>query len=143
MIVMEMIERYAKAYNSNSLVGSYYAKDMLDEISISFVPMVNPDGVTLQQRGLEAFHNKKTNYARDYRLANQFSKTTGYRLIKPETNPTGKGYKDWFIQQFGLPGFTPELSYSVGERHVPVSVFPESGTETRRLGYSCWRKATI
>jgi g-D-glutamyl-meso-diaminopimelate peptidase len=226
MIVMEMIESYAKAYHSNSLVGAYYAKDMLNEISISFVPMVNPDGVTLQQRGLEAFpkshhakllsmndgkrdftrwkanamgidlnrqypanwyspteekkpsymgykgtrpfqakevialrdftfkikpkiavayhtsgrvlywnfHNKKINYDRDYRLANQFSKTTGYRLIKPETNPTGKGYTDWFIQQFGLPGFTPELSYSVGERHVPVSVFPEEWNRNKTIG---------
>ncbi|CAG9607754.1 M14 family zinc carboxypeptidase [Pseudoneobacillus rhizosphaerae] len=226
MIVMEMIESYAKAYNSNSLVGSYYAKDMLDEISISFVPMVNPDGVTLQQRGLEAFpkshhakllamnggkrdftrwkanamgidlnrqypanwnspteekkpsymgykgirpfqakevialrdftfkikpkisvayhtsgrvlywhfHNKKINYARDFRLADQFSKTTGYRLMKPETNPTGKGYTDWFIQQFGLPGFTPELSYSVGERHVPVAVFPEEWNRNKTIG---------
>jgi murein tripeptide amidase MpaA len=226
MIVMEMIESYAKAYHSNSQVGSYYAKDMLNEISISFVPMVNPDGVTLQQQGLKAFpsshhekllsmnegkrdftrwkanamgidlnrqypanwnfpteekkpsymgykgtrpfqakevialrdftfkikpkiavayhtsgrvlywhfHNKKINYDRDYRLANQFSKTTGYRLIKPETNPTGKGYTDWFIQQFGLPGFTPELSYSVGERHVPVSVFPEEWNRNKTIG---------
>jgi hypothetical protein len=224
MIVMEMIESYAKAYNSNSLVGAYYAKDMLDEISLSFVPMVNPDGVTLQQRGLEAFpmshhtkllamnggkrdftrwkanamgidlnrqypanwnspteektpsymgykgirpfqakevialrdftfkirpkiavayhtsgrilywhfHNK--NYARDYRLASMFSKTTGYRLVAPETNPSGKGYTDWFIQQFGLPGFTPELSYSVGERHVPVSVFPEEWNRNKTIG---------
>jgi g-D-glutamyl-meso-diaminopimelate peptidase len=224
MIVMEMIENYAKAYNSHSLVGDYYAKDMLDEISISFVPMVNPDGVTLQQRGLEAFpkshhakllamndgkrdftrwkanalgidlnrqypanwnspteekkpsymgykgirpfqakevialrdftfkirpkmavayhtsgrilywhfHNK--NYGRDYRLASLFSKTTGYRLVPPETNPSGKGYTDWFIQQFGLPGFTPELSYSVGERHVPVSVFPEEWNRNKTIG---------
>jgi hypothetical protein len=226
MIVMEMIESYAKAYNSKSLVGAYYAKDMLDDISISFVPMVNPDGVTLQQRGLAAFpsshhsklvamndgkrdftrwkanamgidlnrqypanwtasstpnkpyyqgykgtkpfqakevialrdytlkikpkiavayhtsgrilywhfHNKAANYARDYRLASMFSNTTGYSLVKPVTNPTGKGYTDWFIQQFGLPGFTPELSYSVGERHVPVSVFPEEWNRNKTIG---------
>lgn len=226
MIVMEMVESYAKAYVSKSLVGSYYAKDMLDEISFAFVPMVNPDGVTLQQQGLKAFpkshhtkllamnggssnftrwkanamgidlnrqypanwnsptaekkpsymgykgtrpfqakevialrdytlkmkpkiavayhtsgrilywhfHNKSANYARDYRLASMFGKTTGYTLVKPTSNPTGKGYTDWFIQQFGLPGFTPELSYSVGERHVPVSVFPEEWRRNKSIG---------
>lgn len=226
MIVVEMIESYAKAYKSNSLIGDYYAKDMLNEISIAFVPMLNPDGVTLQQRGLKAFpkshhkkllvmndgksdftrwkanamgidlnrqypanwnsptsvnhpyymdykgtrpfqakevialrdytlkmkpqisvayhtsgrilywhyHNKKINFQRDYRLASMFSKKTGYRLIKPETNPSGKGYTDWFIQEFGLPGFTPELSYSVGERHVPVSIFPEEWRRNRTIG---------
>jgi hypothetical protein len=226
MIVMEMLESYAKAYDSNSLVGTYYAKDLLNGISISFVPMLNPDGVTLQQRGLEAFpkshhtkllamndgktdftrwkanamgidlnrqypanwnsptaekkpyymgykgsrpfqakevialrdytlkikpkiavayhtsgrilywhfHNKQSNYARDYRLANMFSKTTGYTLVKPVTNPTGKGYTDWFIQQFGLPGFTPELGPSVGERHLPVSIFPEEWRRNKTIG---------
>jgi hypothetical protein len=224
MLVMEMLESYAKAYESNRLIGSYYARDLFNEISLALVPMVNPDGVTLQQRGLKAFpkshhskllamndgrsdftrwkanamgidlnrqypanwnsptsvnkpyymdykgvrpfqakevialrdytykikpkiavsyhssgrilywhfHNK--HYARDYRLASQFSQTTGYRLVKPEKNPSGKGYTDWFIQEFGLPGFTPELSYSVGERHVPVSIFPEEWKRNRTIG---------
>jgi g-D-glutamyl-meso-diaminopimelate peptidase len=224
MLMMEMIEHYAKAYDSGALVGNFYPKDLLNEISLTFVPMVNPDGVTLQQRGLKAFpkshhpkllamndgksdftrwkanamgidlnrqypanwnypstpnkpyymgykgsrpfqakevialrdftykikpkitvsyhtsgrilywyfHNK--NLDRDYRLAKAFSSTTGYRLVAPEANPSGKGYTDWFIREFGLPGFTPELSYSVGERHVPVSVFPEEWRRNETIG---------
>ncbi|MHC0037749.1 M14 family zinc carboxypeptidase [Pseudoneobacillus sp. C159] len=224
ILIMEMIEHYSKSYYANALVGNFYAKDMLDEISLVFVPMVNPDGVTLQQRGLKAFpkshhpkllamndgksdftrwkanamgidlnrqypanwnspstpskpyymgykgsrpfqakevialrdftykmkpkisvayhtsgrilywhfHNK--NVDRDYRLAKMFSNTTGYRLVAPVANPTGKGYTDWFIQEFGLPAFTPELSYSVGERHVPVLVFPEEWRRNETIG---------
>lgn len=54
-LIMKMIEEYANAYQKNSLVGKYNVHDILDEYTIWFVPMVNPDGVTLQQRGLSAF----------------------------------------------------------------------------------------
>lgn len=71
------------------------------------------------------FHNKKVNYARDYHLAKTLSQITGYALIGARTNPAGKGYTDWFIQQFSKPAFTPELAPYVGDRHVPLSYFPE------------------
>ncbi|NHM30024.1 M14 family zinc carboxypeptidase [Neobacillus terrae] len=52
---MYMIENYASAYRSNTKISGYSARSILDLSTIWFVPMVNPDGVILQQQGLNAF----------------------------------------------------------------------------------------
>lgn len=52
---MYMLEQYAKKYKANATYGGYNVKKILDETTIWFVPMVNPDGVTLQQYGLSNF----------------------------------------------------------------------------------------
>lgn len=52
---MYMIEKYAAAYKGNKKISGYNAKGLLNSSTIWFVPMVNPDGVTLQQQGLKAF----------------------------------------------------------------------------------------
>lgn len=52
---MTMIENYARSYSDNTSFEGYPTKEILDHMSIWFVPMVNPDGVTLQQFGLDAF----------------------------------------------------------------------------------------
>lgn len=53
-LLMKMAETYAEAYKDNQKVDGFQP-EILDEVSIWFVPMVNPDGVTLQQLGLYAF----------------------------------------------------------------------------------------
>ncbi|MEC1721787.1 M14 family zinc carboxypeptidase [Schinkia azotoformans] len=53
-LLMKMIETYADSYKKDKKVGGYES-NILEEVSIWFVPMVNPDGVTLQQMGLFAF----------------------------------------------------------------------------------------
>lgn len=50
-VLMEMIESYLTAYVNGTNIGKYNVKDILNEVSIIFVPMVNPDGVTLSQGG--------------------------------------------------------------------------------------------
>jgi g-D-glutamyl-meso-diaminopimelate peptidase len=51
-VIMNMIEQYASAYQKDqSLYG--HNLDVLNHISIWFVPMVNPDGVTIQQEGIK------------------------------------------------------------------------------------------
>lgn len=52
---MYMIEQYAKAYRKNNKIKGYDARSILNETTIWFIPMVNPDGVTLQQQGLKAY----------------------------------------------------------------------------------------
>lgn len=53
-LLMKMVETYAEAYESNQAIGKF-SPNILDKVSICVVPMVNPDGVTLQQFGLYAF----------------------------------------------------------------------------------------
>ncbi|WP_152396814.1 M14 family metallopeptidase [Paenibacillus guangzhouensis] len=52
---MKMIETYAQSYTNTTKYNGYHTKELLDHVSIWFVPMVNPDGVTLQQFGSSAF----------------------------------------------------------------------------------------
>jgi g-D-glutamyl-meso-diaminopimelate peptidase len=52
---MTMIEQYAGAYKRGAKISGYDVRSILDKTTIWFVPMVNPDGVTLQQFGLKAF----------------------------------------------------------------------------------------
>ena len=55
---MNMIDKYAAAYKSSSNINGYNVKKLLNNTTIWFVPMVNPDGVTLQQSGLKNFPAK-------------------------------------------------------------------------------------
>ncbi|WAA12970.1 M14 family zinc carboxypeptidase [Fervidibacillus halotolerans] len=47
-LLMVMAERYAYAYKERICFGKYNP-NLLDEISIVFIPMVNPDGIDIQQ----------------------------------------------------------------------------------------------
>lgn len=54
MIMMKMLEIYANAYEKKEKFEGYDSK-IFDEISIWFVPMLNPDGVTIQQGDIDQF----------------------------------------------------------------------------------------
>ncbi len=57
--LMKMTEEYAKAYSNSNYFGKYNVREILDRVSIYIVPMVNPDGVNLVNKGLEAVNNKE------------------------------------------------------------------------------------
>jgi hypothetical protein len=50
--LMKMIEDYAYSYRNNLKPGGYDVKSILKEVTILVIPMVNPDGVNLVQKGL-------------------------------------------------------------------------------------------
>lgn len=54
MLLMKTVEGYAKAYQNKTDFGSV-STDILDDVSIWFIPMLNPDGVTIQQNKLDTF----------------------------------------------------------------------------------------
>ena len=56
---MHMLEQYAKAVNSDKKFDGYNIKKILKSCNIWFVPMVNPDGVVLAQKGASAFPKDK------------------------------------------------------------------------------------
>ncbi|OYD57731.1 hypothetical protein CGZ90_13810 [Fictibacillus aquaticus] len=226
-LVMEMIDQYSEAYMAKRTFEGYNVQSVLNNTSIWFVPMVNPDGVTLQQKGLNAFpksihsklikmnngsrnfkrwkanaqgidlnrqypanwdslsrnssvkspsfknfsgyrplqaveaqkiaqftafvdpeitisyhtsgrilywhfKNKPQFIDRDRRIAEAYGRMSRYTLVKPSSNPSGGGYKDWFIQTYNRPGLTPELSYGVYETNPPISVFNEEWKRNRK-----------
>jgi g-D-glutamyl-meso-diaminopimelate peptidase len=56
MLLMKKLEEYAKAYQKQADYGHVSTK-ILDDVSIWFIPMLNPDGVTIQQNALNQFPN--------------------------------------------------------------------------------------
>jgi hypothetical protein len=54
-LMMKMLQTYAKAYVSDDMVGGYSVRELLNQATIWFVPMVDVDGVELQQHGVTAF----------------------------------------------------------------------------------------
>jgi glucan-binding YG repeat protein/murein tripeptide amidase MpaA len=50
-LLMEMIDEYAKSYADGTNFSGYNTRKLLNNVTIWFVPMVNPDGVTLVQKG--------------------------------------------------------------------------------------------
>jgi murein tripeptide amidase MpaA len=50
-VLMEMIDEYAQAYTKGQLFDGYNPRTILTNSSIWFIPMVNPDGVSLVQLG--------------------------------------------------------------------------------------------
>jgi g-D-glutamyl-meso-diaminopimelate peptidase len=56
MLLMKKLEEYAKAYQNQADYGRF-STAILDDVSIWFIPMLNPDGVAIQQNALYQFPN--------------------------------------------------------------------------------------
>lgn len=54
-VTMKTVASYCVAYTHHRNIDGYPVRKILDEGAVWFVPMVNPDGVTLQQYGPSAF----------------------------------------------------------------------------------------
>jgi g-D-glutamyl-meso-diaminopimelate peptidase len=57
MLLMQMLESYAQSYQNKEKFGSL-TTDILNDVSIWFVPMLNPDGVMIQQNGVDLYPQK-------------------------------------------------------------------------------------
>ncbi|MCI8482144.1 MAG: hypothetical protein HFJ27_03545 [Clostridia bacterium] len=58
-----------------------------------------------------------------YYIGQRFSDVSGYVLADTPYNSSFAGYKDWFIQNYNLPGYTIEAG--LGENPLPISQFNE------------------
>lgn len=67
------------------------------------------------------FEGKASDCAR--RIAEAMSGFTGYRLDQTEGMASYSGYKDWVIDELGLPAYTVEVG--LGENPLPLSQFDE------------------
>ena len=59
--------------------------------------------------------------AGSYYIGEQFANISGYRLADTPYNSSFAGFKDWFIQNYNLPGYTIEAG--LGENPLPISQF--------------------
>ncbi|WP_352420429.1 M14 family metallopeptidase [Proteiniborus sp.] len=56
------------------------------------------------------------------RIAEMFSRASGYSISEGPAEASYAGYKDWFIQDYRRPGFTIEVG--IGVNPLPLSQFP-------------------
>lgn len=56
-------------------------------------------------------------------LGEEFARLSGYALADTPYQSSFAGYKDWFIQNFGRPGYTIEAG--LGENPLPLSQFDD------------------
>lgn len=56
-VLLEMIDEYSKSYVEGSQYGTYNTRELLGQVTLTFIPMLNPDGVKLVQDGYAAIEN--------------------------------------------------------------------------------------
>lgn len=102
---------------------------------VGTAPLTEPEAIAIAQLSRNtpfdlvlAFHTQGEEIYWNYRdleppesegLAQQFAKVSGYRPVK--LTDSDAGYKDWFIQEFGKPGFTIEAGK--GQNPLPIEQF--------------------
>lgn len=102
ILVLAQIEDLAEAYINNEIRYSYKVRQLLDTISIYFVPMVNPDGVDLAMstkpswkangRGVDLNRNYPTLYART--VPARYPGAQGYAGPYPFSEPETQAIRD-------------------------------------------------
>lgn len=48
-VLLEMIDEYSKSYVDGGNYGAYNPRELLNQVTLTFIPMLNPDGVKLVQ----------------------------------------------------------------------------------------------
>ncbi|QTN00243.1 peptidase M14 [Sediminibacillus dalangtanensis] len=101
-LLMQMAEAYTQAWSSKENITGFDVRDLLNRASIWFIPMVNPDGVNLVQKGAEAtqqpdavlrFNDYRTDFSgwkaniRGVDLNRQYP--AGWETIKPSADSPG------------------------------------------------------
>ncbi|MGL5437003.1 MAG: M14 family metallopeptidase [Lachnospiraceae bacterium] len=90
-----------------------------------FTKMNNFDLVLAYHTQGEVIYWQFMDYAGEdaYRIGQEFSKVSGYLLADVPYASSFAGYKDWFLQDYGRPGYTIEAGE--GENPLPISQFDE------------------
>lgn len=66
-VLLEMIDTYSFSFNRNAVFSGWDVRNTLNKVSIWFLPMMNPDGVTLVQQGISALKDPNNiSYAKAY-----------------------------------------------------------------------------
>ena len=113
---------------------------------VGFGPLTEPESLAVYNFTLQhnfslviAFHTQgdviywqfqNFNPPRSLYIGNQFARVSGYSLEETPYNSSFAGYKDWFIQNYNLPGYTVE----VGEGNNPLPISQFDGIYNNILG---------
>lgn len=99
-VLMEMIDQYTVSYRAKTKFANYNTRAILDKTSIWFIPMINPDGVTLVQKGLKAMKPE------NQKIIKAYNKSSNYKRWK--ANARGVDLNRNFDAVWSLLGNTPK-----------------------------------
>ena len=89
----------------------------------NFLRNINPELVlALHSQGNEIYWKfADCEPAGAFELGQRLAQASGYKLSQTPPESDNAGFKDWFIQDFGRPGYTVEMG--LGESPLPLSQF--------------------
>lgn len=103
LLCMSQIEYYARNYREE--IDSRKVNDVLNRVCIRYIPMANPDGVTISQQGISQIRSKK--------LRKKLKKITkGVNTMRWKANARGVDLNDNFPYQFQVKGKAGSQGYS-------------------------------
>ncbi|AWI11784.1 carboxypeptidase [Caldibacillus thermoamylovorans] len=104
---------------------------------VRFIEEINPmSAIAYHSSGQEIFwqYGARQNIVRDYFLATKLAELTGYSLSIPPEEANGGGFTDWFIEEYGKPAFTLELTDFHQESNPPIRKLWEEWRRNRLVG---------
>lgn len=116
-VILEMLDTYSAHYLKNSNYEGYSPRSLLNNVSIWFIPILNPDGVTLVQSGANGVKNGQ--------LATKINKgSTNFQAWK--ANVRGVDLNDNFDSNWDKINSTVKSPSPSGYRGPRVFSEPES-----------------
>lgn len=115
LLSMKQIEYYLRNYNG--IVDGISVKEVLDNIAVHYIPMANPDGVTIAQSGIRGIRSRT--------LQRRLSCIRSGRTARWKSNARGVDLNRNFPIDFRIQGKRGSEGFS--------GLRPASETETRAL----------
>ncbi len=124
----------SKIRGAENFIGSHPLSESESKSLASFTRWLSPDiTVSFHSKGREIYYDFcDENLKQKHRpLAKKLSDCTGYRLV--EDIPSAGGYKDWVLQNFGIPSFTIEVGSDDYSHPIPLKEYPLIYNELKTL----------
>jgi len=59
LLIMRLLEEYVFSYEENKSIASYDIRNIFNNVTIYFLPMINPDGIEIAINGIKNLKNKE------------------------------------------------------------------------------------
>jgi g-D-glutamyl-meso-diaminopimelate peptidase len=127
-------EKNSKIRGTENFIGTHPLSEMESKSLASFTRWLSPDiTVSFHSKGREIYYDFYDEKLKQKHkpLAKVLSDATGYKLV--ENISSAGGYKDWVLQNFGVPSFTIEVGSDDYSHPIPIEEFSTIYKELRNL----------
>ena len=145
LLVMKQLEYGAELYDTGTFQGEAFSS-ILNSVAVHFVPMVNPDGISLSQLGLDAIRSPQLRqeiqqtYENDLAQGRTSAAFDRY-LVYWKTNGRGVDLNQNFPANWDLVTASPVPSYGTYKGEAPLSE-PETQALANLVNARTW-SATV